>query len=217
MKTVDTSFEELRGSFMIREGTNDSSIIQEVWGLSCYFDKQSIRVSPGDVVVDVGAHIGAFTILASKMGGKVYAFEPERDNFKMLQMNVDRNLSDATLFNLALCNKTGTCNLYLAEYNMGAHSTAHRVTNNIQIVTCGRLFDYVNGGIDFLKMDCEGGEYEILHNLDLSRVGKLSMEYHGPAMLKLMSYLMEKNIRIVAYGGTLTQGIIRGVNDAYTH
>ncbi len=48
----------------------------------------------GDVVVDVGANIGYYTILASRLvgeGGKVYAFEPEPDNFAMLQKNLKAN------------------------------------------------------------------------------------------------------------------------------
>src|SRR4051812_36357932 len=54
--------------------------------------EQSIR--PGDVVVDVGGHIGYYTLLAARAvgaTGHVYAFEPERGNFALLAENVAAN------------------------------------------------------------------------------------------------------------------------------
>ena len=62
----------------------------------------------GDVFVDVGAHIGYFTLLASKIVGpvgRVYAFEPNTNNFKLLQKNVKRN----KLNNVICINKEMVC------------------------------------------------------------------------------------------------------------
>src|SRR3989344_2665787 len=68
----------------------------------------------GDVFVDVGAHIGYFTLLASKIVGpvgRVYAFEPNTNNFKLLQKNVKRNkLNNVICINKAIADKNK--NLY---------------------------------------------------------------------------------------------------------
>ncbi|SRR6266545_2940317 len=61
------------------------------------------EVRPGDVVVDVGAHIGYFTLLLAALVGpksRVFAFEPDPDNFALLCRNVELNGSDPVLLAL---------------------------------------------------------------------------------------------------------------------
>jgi FkbM family methyltransferase len=63
------------------------------------------RLAPGDVCVDVGAHVGYFTLLASKLvgdTGHVYAFEPSPSNYNGLRRNLQRNgVTNVTAFPLA--------------------------------------------------------------------------------------------------------------------
>jgi FkbM family methyltransferase len=87
------------------------------------------RPKEGDVVVDVGAHIGHYTIIASKLvcpNGKVIAVEAHPHNFKMLQYNIWLNeLTNVTAMNYAVYSKRARLELYLKEelgYTGGQYS-----------------------------------------------------------------------------------------------
>lgn len=107
------------------------------------------NIKPGDTVVDIGSHIGYFTILMSKLvgeTGKVYAFEPEKRNFELLKKNVEFNkCSNVILNNIAISDKTGKIKLYLTnKSNSGTHSIhdSEGYTYEIQEVDCMTLDDY---------------------------------------------------------------------------
>ena len=124
-------------------------------------------LGPGDCAVDAGAHVGYFTVLMSRMvgrRGKVWAFEPEPDNFALLQANVRRNrCGNVTLARVALGGQTGSATLFLARGNLGDHRL-HRVDGRAAIaVSVRRLDDGLDGGrIDFMKIDTQGSEAGIL-------------------------------------------------------
>jgi len=67
--------------FKTREGSTDISIINEVVKGDCY----NIDVKPGDIVIDIGGHIGSFTVWAASKGGNVYVFEPATKNYDILR------------------------------------------------------------------------------------------------------------------------------------
>jgi FkbM family methyltransferase len=73
-------------------------------------------LSPGDVCVDIGAHIGYYTLLASKLvgaAGHVYAFEPSPGSYDALRANLDRNeVANVTAIRAAVGETAGTANLY---------------------------------------------------------------------------------------------------------
>ena len=83
------------------------------------------QTKKGDVVVDVGANIGYYTILlADKVGknGKVYAFEPDKLNFEILVKNIKaNNLKNVIAVNAAVGRKNETKVLYKSEENLGDH------------------------------------------------------------------------------------------------
>lgn len=72
--------------FIHRKNTYDLSIIKEVWEQRVY-NPQGFNINVGDIVVDVGAHIGSFTLLAAKSSEKtkVLAFEPNPTSFTILK------------------------------------------------------------------------------------------------------------------------------------
>ena len=83
------------------------------------------EVRPGMTIVDIGANIGYYTLLFSKLTGEsgcVYAFEPEPKNFALLQQNLSRNnRTNVVAFNLAASDLTGESFLYLSSENHGDH------------------------------------------------------------------------------------------------
>jgi FkbM family methyltransferase len=126
--------------------------------------KKEIR--KGDVVLDVGANIGYYTLIFAKLvgeNGKVFAFEPDPSNFALLKKNVEINgYKNITLVQKAVSNKTGKTKLYLSDRNLGDHRIydSHDGRRCIEIDAI-RLDDYFknyNGKIDFIKMDIQGAE-----------------------------------------------------------
>lgn len=126
----------------------------------------------GDVVVDVGAHIGRYTIVASKRvgaSGKVIAIEADPDNFDMLNLNVDLN----ELTNVLPVN----CALYSAEAKIKLYKPADLTTHNSIMLARASGDDYVEvdaitldslmhqnqiGCVNWIKIDVEGAELEVL-------------------------------------------------------
>jgi len=134
------------------------------------FEKDIIEqiVKEGDIVVDIGANLGYFTlILARKVGnkGRVFAFEPDPDMFKLLKKNVKINgYKNVTLIKKATFNKSGKLKLliYADKGDSGVicgkntKSTATAVT--IDAVKLDDYFKKYPKKIDFIKMDIEGSE-----------------------------------------------------------
>jgi FkbM family methyltransferase len=147
----------------------------------------------GDIVVDIGAHIGIFSVLAACRRSNicVFAFEPERDNFATLRENIAANPNlNIEAYNKAVSYGGSSGSLYLSDSNTGAHSLVWG-EGRAQAVECIDLSAVLSllpeRRIDLLKVDCEGGEYNIFLNADatdLSCVRRIVMEIHEPENAK---------------------------------
>lgn len=125
--------------------------------------KQNIHL--GNTVLDIGANIGYYTLIMSKLvgsTGKVYAFEPEPKNFEILKKNIELNkLDNVILEQKALSNIDGVTYLELSK-----DSGQHRLSDHGVKVESISLDSYFGEGeIDFIKMDAEGSEYKILKGM----------------------------------------------------
>jgi FkbM family methyltransferase len=118
------------------------------------------------VVLDLGANIGYYTLIAANIvgeNGEVFAFEPETDNFSILEKNIKLNgYKSITAVQKAVSDKTGKARLYLCREDSSMHSI-YGMSNNQQFVEIEtvRLDDYFknyNNSIDFIKIDIEGAE-----------------------------------------------------------
>ncbi len=130
-------------------------------------------VKKGMTVIDVGANIGYFSVLAAKLvgpAGKVYAFEPEPHNFALLSKNIAFNkFPNCIPVNKALSDKNGTTQLYLDACNWGAHSLAAQNVDGkkaVRIQTV-RLDDFLRNmrNVDVIKIDAQGAEGLILKGM----------------------------------------------------
>jgi FkbM family methyltransferase len=131
------------------------------------------QVKPGDVVVDMGAGIGDFAVsIASRKPKRVYCVEPSSSSFELLEYNT-RNLP-STLVNKAITHPFGSYNACIAGASDG----------DVFGITTFKDFvkDYNIDYIDFLKVDIEGGEYNIFNeeNIDFltSKVRVTVVEFH---------------------------------------
>jgi FkbM family methyltransferase len=135
----------------------------------------------GDIVIDVGAHIGPYTIIASKrigLRGKVIAIEAAPDNFDILNRNIQLNkLTNVITLNYAAFSKEDKIKLYLpskekeefsnTKYNTVMLDRAHGKTKFVEVKA--NTLDYLlqsNGikheQVNWIKIDVEGAEYEVL-------------------------------------------------------
>jgi FkbM family methyltransferase len=119
-------------------------------------------VKEGMFAIDIGAHVGVHTILLSKLveRGRVWAFEPQPDCLPSLRQTV-ATLSNVVLFTLALSDKKGETEFYIAEHRpMSGLSnwTASSKKIKCQTATLDELVEKENHPPDFIKCDIEGAE-----------------------------------------------------------
>ena len=176
------------------------------------FETQIIKqlVKEGDVVVDVGANIGYYTIILSKIvgkSGKVYAFEPDVSNFQILTKNVMINdCTNVELVQKAVTESTGMVDLYLNDINLGGHRIHPTLsgTRNVEVSAIS-LESYFpdNQTIDFLKMDIEGAEFQAMKGFGTIRPGTMVMEFSpfnneacGVDSEKMVGLIQDRGYRI---------------------
>lgn len=132
------------------------------------------ELKKGDVFLDIGANIGYYTLLASKIvgdKGRVFSVEPDPENFALLKKNVEvNNCKNVTLIEAAASDISGKIKLFLSDLNMGDHQTYDSGTgrNAIEIEAI-RIDEYFNKiscpKIDLVKMDIEGAEGDALRGM----------------------------------------------------
>lgn len=131
------------------------------------------HLQSGDVYVDVGANIGYYTLVAAqRVGprGKVIAYEPDADNFALLQSNVLlNNLPQVQIFPYALYDKDTEGQLFLSHDNFGDHriygAGEQRKSRRIELVHGDPHLRQQTEKIDFLKIDTQGSEFFVVKGL----------------------------------------------------
>ena len=152
----------------------------------------SIKLSSGDTVVDIGANIGSFAVLAGTLigpEGRVIAFEPVPATYERLKKNIDLNgLHNVECTSAAIDDRDGEMRMLTSPKS--AWSTLHPRDDQKQLsdalsvptITLARVFaDNKIDRINLMKVDCEGSEYGIFETLpaDLApRIDQIAMEVH---------------------------------------
>ena len=144
----------------------------------------------GDVLVDVGANIGYYPVIAADRvgpGGAILAFEPDPDNFCLLEANL--RLNDCghivTAFQAGLADAAGAGRLYLSDDNAGDHQIfATGGTRRSVAVVLHHGADFLRQRLtrlDLLKVDVQGAEYGVMAGLlplllELPRLPRIIIE-----------------------------------------
>ena len=154
--------------FKVHVNTSDALMIWEIWKAKVYDDAR-IPICAGDVVVDMGAHIGAFAVRAARSArsGQVYAYEASSKNFALFTENRHLNgLDNLYIENSAVSNRRGKVPFYTPSDNRILGSLLQSTSSfveNVQTITFSDIItEHAIEKIDFLKVDVEGAEFDIL-------------------------------------------------------
>ncbi len=132
------------------------------------------EIKKGMVVFDLGANIGYYTLIAASIvgkSGKVYAVEPYPPNFELLKRNVVLNKYNDIVETeqIAIFNENGTLKLYLGKTNnqhsLIDYSFKWGEHGYIEVKTVAIDEFLKNKELDFLRMDVEGSELQIIDRL----------------------------------------------------
>lgn len=157
------------------------------------------EVKEGDVIIDVGAMIGTFSLKHAAIAAKIYAFEPFPASFELLTKNIARNkFGNIIAYNLALAHQNGVLKLWLHD-NPGSQSILMQgdVERFIPI-KCVKLDEVEEimeeERIDLIKIDAEGAELNILQGatgLFKPGLNLAIAAYHFEAQLKQVQEFLE--------------------------
>ena len=191
-------------TFHCRPDSSDEYVVRECYS-PIYF-KDYMNYNKDDIVLDVGANIGAYSTRVSKLVKEVYSFEPLKENYDLAQKNLDRNnVTNVKLYNNALIGTDDDeINFYLSKgKNLGGHTILPTRGRGIIVVKARKFSDVLSETkATKIKMDIEGAEWNILSedDIDWSTVNGLVMEWHHKSFKNtrvekfkwVMDYLSDK-------------------------
>lgn len=168
----------------IRPNSWDKNIVEAIIKNNEY----PVEVSPGDKVIDLGGHIGSFSLLCASKGASVTVYEPHPENYKLLLENIKRNGFENKIkaINKAICE--GDAKISTSKNNMGSCKLSKEgidVKGIIPELDC-----------DIIKIDCEGCEY----NINIPVVKQLFMELHPGDQNRILMFIRRnyKDVKIMS-------------------
>jgi FkbM family methyltransferase len=191
----------------------------DVWSvketfLDRFYEKYGAPIGAGWQIIDVGAGIGEFTLLAALRhpDNMVYACEPFPQSFTLLQENLKLNeATNVRAFAEAVSDETGALVLDLSsgeplQVQSFAVESGQASQDMLSVPSVSLADLFARLGLErchLLKLDCEGAEYTILFNTPeaiLARIERIVMEYHDNANAythqDLVHYLQKKGFQV---------------------
>jgi FkbM family methyltransferase len=178
------------------------SMFSEIW-YDNFYNPEGFEIKEKEIVFDIGANNGFFSIYAASKAteGMVYAFEPVPYLAQQIRDSVLlNNFKNLKVENIAIGVDNPESVFYISKDHNGCHSLYERKGELEKIIT--KVVDLQKfcvekniNTIDFLKLDCEGAEYEIINKdtIDFIKntVDKISMEYHDDINTHTHSEIIE--------------------------
>jgi len=198
---------EIEGKkFIIRNNTIDEFVVNATVRLGEYHNQ--IELTEEDIWLDIGGHIGSFTVDIADKVKEVYSYEPDLENYKLLHKNTEK-INNIHIFSLAIVgNKDKKRNLYefvQGDENTGGHSfIGEKGLGKLLQVSCTNINEVIElNGINKIKLDCEGSEYEIIKAIkeeNLEKIREIIFEYHfnllGLAKFEELVKLLEQTFKL---------------------
>jgi len=210
----------------IRPFTTDLAIVKEIWGRRAYGPNEYLPFTDGEPLIDIGAHIGIFARLYARYcpSSKLVCIEPASENLGLLRQNLAYGMAASyEVLPYAAAGTGGFRRLFIREDDQGAHSlspvgSGGEGARMVPTLTLDEILSrYLPTRHAFLKLDCEGSEYEILISASsrtLARISKLALEYHvfSEAQVlerrRMVKRLRGEGFGLRAYPTSPTNGIL---------
>lgn len=185
METKHTTYQDLHISYS--SNIDLPILIEEIFKEEIYkfeTDKQK------PIIVDCGSNIGISVLYFKKQfpNAKITAFEPDPDNFQLLQQNIKQNnLNNIEAHNVAVSDQIGDIDLFFESDksstlgNTTTNTWGDRPGFNKITVPSVKLSDYIKDqDIDYLKLDVEGAERKVFEDISkhLPHIKELGFEFH---------------------------------------
>jgi len=164
----------------------DESVFEEIFTDREYNIIDDDIKAAQSLIVDIGAHIGCFSIYVSTLNTnvKILAFEPSEANYKLLKENIYlNNAKNIQPKNLAVGGKEEirVLNINNDSHNHSFYNSENKISDKkIQTTTLQKILRN-HEKVDVVKLDCEGAEFEILRNLteeDFAKIKIVYIEFH---------------------------------------
>ena len=196
-------------------------------------------IEPGSILLDVGANVGMYTILAAKAKKAiVYAFEPESQNYALLNENIHANglSAQVTAYCAALSDHSGLNKLYLSEFSLA--SSCHSLGEEVGFDLKPRAAAFTQGAVSFsldemvengmlpipnyIKIDVDGFEHKVLlgaqNTLSSAQVKSIIVELNPniPAHLEAVALLNQlgfQHSEAQVSTASRTEGTFTGVGE----
>src|SRR3989344_56683 len=174
-----------------------------------------VTIQPGMTVVDIGANIGYYMVIAAgRVGaeGRVIAFEPAPENFVALKKTIGANtFRNIDAYAIAIADKRGVLDLHLFDSNKGKHSLvkdakdAKGFSSRVQVQTTtldSFLSEHDIGHVDVIKMDIEGAESLALAGMHeaLKQAKFLFMEF-TPTSIRKAGHDPQETLQLLRKAG----------------
>jgi FkbM family methyltransferase len=176
IKTIQSKF----GKIYLKSGQDLYHSIVEIFDHEIYlqdFKKDSY-------IIDCGANVGLSTIYFKSIcpSANVECFEPDISNFELLKLNIDScGFSEGVnIYNSAIWIENTTID-FINDGSLSSRISNGIDKSNSNKVEAVRLRDLINKPVNFLKIDIEGAEYNVLKDIEdrLNFVDRMFLEYHG--------------------------------------
>lgn len=140
------------------------------------------------IIIDGGTNIGVEILYYKKLypASKILAFEPDKKTYRFLKKTVVENkFQNVTVVNAALSSNVGQKSFHVNRADQGSlvmgFMKRKEVPHTVRTKTV-RLPDYITEKIDFLKLDIEGAEGDVIKNLSMTRalrkISQITVEFH---------------------------------------
>jgi FkbM family methyltransferase len=187
-------------------------IYNDIFGENTYFFQTG---SDEPYIIDCGGHIGLAVLYFKRLYplSRIVTFEPNPETFFLLERNIAQNdLHGVEAFNMALTREDSrNAILYVGENFLQAWDSTDTVEPDLWpnmdqyrsiAVQSTRLSSYINGKVEFIKMDIEGAEYDVLEESSarMNSIGAITLEYHQNKR-NLASRKLEKTIELLSATG----------------
>ena len=198
------------GTKCIIRDKSDAVVFLENFFLNAYDLEEGFDIKENDVIIDIGAHVGYFTVYAAQKvkDGKIISFEPSKESFQVLENNLKINsIQNVIAENLGVRSKSGDSTLYIDknhEIGDSMFSNDDSLTKeNVQVTSIPEIVKkHKIESIDLMKLDCEGAEYEIILELPpsiLNTIKKIAMEVHdieNYSISDIENFLTKNNFQV---------------------